>query len=439
MSGFFDKKLPLEKVVQVTQKITDNNVSTSSQEPSNSDIEDEEVKKLLKEKTNSDEFNKYTEDFKRYLSSSKQIVKSPTIKTFTIIINMQDTKNGDKNIPEDQKELMEKGLNKLKQVYNNNIVINYPYKHSIIEPKDNKDDCNDPPSSCIYKSNSTDHLLLLINKIKNQENNVNIIFCGYYGDTFVIYKLLDLIQRLNYLFISPNNDGIKYEYIKKIYFSFAGTIFRKDKLFNTFTPSPCNIRLSINNNEKYLKKDGEKEHQDHASDLNLNIKNHRLWIYEAFEKTRYNKEKIYFGNIKYYNDFVKKNGNDVRMDEFYILDYNGNDLFYTDDKKEKLAEMKIKFYNEIYDIDIDKKVQLKNTINRGSIDNRVQLKETKNKDGILNQLSRLTRKKNPNILDQEANPTIKVKPTGGKNRKTRKVKAKKTRKFRVKKPRKRSL
>jgi len=425
-----DKIVVLNFIVKEKQKELEKRVDNKMKDIDKR--ENDSIKDLEKK----DFHNKFKEYLKKV--EEEKLVKNRIIKTFTIIINIQDVKNGDKIILEDQ-ELMKKGLNKLKQIYIDNVVIDYPYKHSIIEPIDNKDDCNDPPKKCLHKSNSTDHLLLLINSIRKGKDDINIIFCGYYGDTFVIYKLLDFIQRLNYLFISPNKDGIKYEYIKKIFFSFAGTIFRKDKLFNTVTPSPCNIRLSIKDNTKYLKKDNENDNEEHASNLNLNIKNHRLWMYEAFEKSKYKGEKKYFGNRKYYNDFVKKNGNDVRMDEFYILDYNGNDLFYTNNKKEKLVEMKIKFYNEIYDIDIDSNVQLKETNNPGSILKSSPRFTRKKNPNILNAQANVTRKVKPNSVDVQVESEVKTKPTGGKNRKTRKIKAKKTRKFRVKKPRKRSL
>ena len=551
MNGFINTNLPLEKGIEIIKQLTNDNDSNlqeampdefqsgklppyiktdiigspilnnepiqyKEQEKENfkqlvdnaiKDTENREAKEILKEKINSDEFKKYTEDFKHYLSSLKQVVKSPIVETFTIIINMQDIKNGDKNIPEDQNKLMKDGLEKLKQVYINYIVVNYPYKNTSNFIVNNNDHCTDT-NNCTYKNTSTNELLRLIFDKSNNKPKINIIFCGYYGDTVVIYKLLDMIQYINKVY---NNDNkifkAQIDKIEKIYFSFAGTIFQKTRFskklktrfshtFNTFTPSPCNIRISINNNNGYYKEKGEKDDQLHANNLQNNIKNHRLWMFKAFNKMKLLSETIYFNNK---NPFTK-----IKFDNFYILDYNGQENFYNDNNESGLSKMEIPFYKIIdskksENIDdpanlnettnqgsiddpanlnettnqgsidgranlkakekpgsIDDPVNLNETTNQGSIDGRANLKakekpgsidgranlnETTNQGSIEGKANLKTKEKPGSILNKPFKSTLKQKPkpTGGKNRKTRKIKAKKTRKFRVKKPRKRSL
>jgi len=210
----------------------------------------------------------------------------------------------------------------------------------------------------------------------------DITFCGLYGNTCVIKSLLLIANELS----NKNNN---------YYFSFMGTRFLPDDLFATQIPSPCNIYSSFkNSNSKEIVKVEESIPQGKSFDNN--IQNHKYWIGKNIETLNLkNKDKI---KIK-------------------ILDYKGNPIFEPNSTKQLEVDI------ELPSNSIDAQANLKVKKKPGSIDGKANFK-VKEKLGSIFGF--------PNFRKS-------TKPTGGKNRKTRKIKAKNTQKIRVKKPRKRSL
>jgi hypothetical protein len=265
-----------------------------------------------------------------------------------------------------------------------------------------------------YESNKfQNHILEEIIKTF-KEKNCDITFCGLYGNTCVIKSLVLIANNLN----NENNN---------YFFSFMGTRFLEDDLFATQIPSPCNIYSSFKeSNSKEIVKVEESIPQGESFDNN--IQNYKYWIGKCIETLKLiNKDKI---KIK-------------------ILDYKGNPIFEPNSTKQLEVDIElpsnsidkqVNFEVKQKPGSIDVKANLKVTENKGSIDGLVN-SEVKENPGSMDGKANLKVTENQGSIDGKANLTLrqKPKPTGGKNRKTRKIKAKKTQKIRVKKPRKRSL
>jgi len=214
-----------------------------------------------------------------------------------------------------------------------------------------------------------------------KEKNCDITFCGLYGNTCVIKTLILIANNLN----NENNN---------YYFSFMGTRFLPMDLFNTYSPSPCNIYPSLTKNifsKIIIKKVSVSLVEPYGDFFEYNIENHKYWIFKSIEGMKLE------SHIK-----------------IIILDYKGQQITKPNKKKKKLEFI----------------LSPDDTIYKKTFDDA-----KKNTKKVSDEIQKIIKKRNQ-VIDKRKSKRF---FGGGKNRKTRKIKAKKTRKFRVKKPRKRSL
>jgi hypothetical protein len=382
MSEFLDNsKLPLEKVVQVVKKITDNNVLESSKtniEP----IDEVETKKELQQRVDKamDE-TKYREE-----KSEKEINNKDAEYTE----KQQEDKEKRNEKEEQEREERERNMKNKVSVL---IILEFKKTTDPIENEKifitEKEELKKKFNKIYNFGSKTAEVIENIKKFIHEYKKIkcDITFCGSYGDD-VIYILLLLANLIN----NQNNN---------YFFSFMGTRFLEDDLFATQIPSPCNIYSSFkNSNSKEIVK--VEESIPKGKSFDNNIQNHKYWIGKYIE---------IFKTLKLLNK-----DKEIKIK---ILDYKGNPIFEPNSKRQLEVDI------ELPSNSLDARANLPVKEKLGSIDGKPNIKVKEKLGSILGF---------PNFRKSK-----KGKGVGGKNRKTRKIKAKKTRKFRVKKPRKRSL
>ena len=259
-----------------------------------------------------------------------------------------------------------------------------------------------------YESNKFQDLYItnledFINTFKN--NNCNITFCGLYGNTCVIKSLVFLADLID----NKNNN---------YYFSFMGTRFLPMDLFKTYSPSPCNIYLDFYKDilkQQFMRNvPGERDSVLNGKLFDYNIENHKYWIYKSIKGMDFKPNtKISIEILDYKGKPIIEPKGKIKKLKFTLSPYSFFRNFRFTRKNKKLLS------NKGTDI-LDNKSKLKIKEKPRSIEGPVNSQV--NSKSILNRIANLRKSRKSGTA------------SGGKNRKTRKIKAKRTRKIRIKKP-----
>jgi len=145
----------------------------------------------------------------------------------------------------------------------------------------------------------------IIKNFKNITNkykslNCDITFCGSYGNVCVIKTLVITASVLN----NKNNN---------YFFSFMGTRFSKGRLFETETPSICNVYSSFKKGFLFNKGINTGNDKNYSANK-FNLLNHKYWINESIDKKIKQPIKIRF--LDYEGKLYKPKGEKPNYDFF---------------------------------------------------------------------------------------------------------------------------
>jgi hypothetical protein len=147
----------------------------------------------------------------------------------------------------------------------------------------------------------------IIEKFKNiidiySSSNCDITFCGSYGNVCVIKTLVITANTLK----NRNNN---------YYFSFMGTRFSKGRLFETETPSICNVYSSFKKGLLFDKGINTGNDKNYSANK-LNLLNHKYWINESIDKNKKIEQPIKIRFLDYEGKLYKPKGEKDDYDFF---------------------------------------------------------------------------------------------------------------------------
>jgi len=279
MSEFLDTEPSLEKAIEITQKLTDNNdFSLSEKEVSSL----EKVVQVVKELTNDNNVSELSSQNNTESNKIEEPKKLTDNNGYTLPQTLLNSNSETINIATALRDEFKSGKHKFDKKRKSILII--VRCNDDDKSKNNTRIQNDMVSleseisalqnsgkfQHVFEYNSENFETHLNSFVKNfEKENCDITFCGLYGNDCVIRAVVLIADELK-------NEKNNY------YFSFMGTRFLKDYLFSTETPSPCNIYKSFKNGAvNFFRKFRIKKvliDVPYGTLFDDNIYNHNYWI-----------------------------------------------------------------------------------------------------------------------------------------------------------------